>query len=37
MPLIELGPEDAENAQDIDGNTGDNCTRMEMPFNSLMT
>ena len=37
MPLIELGPENAENAQDIDGNTGDNCIRMEMPFNSLMT
>ena len=24
MPLIELDPEDAEIAQDIDGNTGDN-------------
>ena len=37
MPLIELRPEDAKNAQDIDGNTGDNCSRVEMPFNSLMT
>ena len=37
MPLIELGPEHAENAQDIDRNTGDNCIMMEMPFNSLMT
>ena len=37
MPLIELDPEDVENAQDLDGNTGDNCTRVEMPFNSLMT
>ena len=26
--LIELGPEDAENAQDIDGNTGDNYIRV---------
>ena len=37
MPLIELGPEHAENAQDIDGNTGDNCIRMEMPFNRINT
>ena len=37
MPLIELDPEDAENAQDIDVNTGDNYTRMEMPFSSLVT
>ena len=37
MPLIELRPEDARNAQDIDGNTGDNYSRVEMPFNSLMT
>ena len=37
MPLIELDPEDVESAQDLDGNTGDNCTRVEMPFNSLMT
>ena len=36
MPLIELGPEDAENAQDIDGNTGNNYTRVEMLFDSLM-
>ena len=33
MPLIQLDPEDAENAQDTDGNTGDNYTRMEMLFN----
>ena len=37
MPLIELDPEDVESAQDLDGNTGDNGTRVEMPFNSLMT
>ena len=37
MPHIELDPEDAENVQDVDGNTGDNYTRMEKPFNSLMT
>ena len=36
MPLIELGPEDAKNTQDVDGSTGDNYTRVEMPFNSLM-
>ena len=36
MPLIELGPEDAENGQDIDGNTGNNYTRVEMLFDSLM-
>ena len=30
--LIELHPEDAENAQDIDGNTDDNYSRVEMPF-----
>ena len=37
MPLLELGTEDAENAQEINGNTGDNCIKVEMPFNSLMT
>ena len=37
IPLIELGPEDAKNAQDVDGSTADNCTRLEMPFNSQMT
>ena len=38
MPLIELDPEDAKNAQDLDdGVTGDNYMRVEMPFNSLMT
>ena len=37
MPLIELDPEDAENAQDLDdGTTGDNYIRVEMPFNSLI-
>ena len=36
MPLIELGPEDAENAHEIDGNTGNNYTRVEMLFDSLM-
>ena len=38
MPSIELNPEDAKNAQDLDdGATGDNYIRVEMPFNSLMT
>ena len=37
MPLIELDPEDAKNAQDLDGITGDNYIRHEMPINSLMT
>ena len=38
MPLIELDPEDAKNAQDLnDVITGDNCIRVEMPFNSSMT
>ena len=37
MPLLELGTEDAENAQEINGNTSDNCIKVEMPFNSLMT
>ena len=38
-PLIELGPEDAKNAQDSDdGTTGViYSTRIEMSFNSLMT
>ena len=37
MPLIELDPEDAKNAQDLDdGTTGDNYIRVEMPFNSLI-
>ena len=34
---ITLDPEDVEGAHDIGGNTGDNCTNMEMPFNSLVT
>ena len=38
MPLIELDPEYAKNAQDLDdGVTGDNYIRVEMPFNSLKT
>ena len=38
MPLIELDPEDAKNAQDLDdGITGDNYIRVEMSFSSLMT
>ena len=37
MPLIELGPRDAKNVQNVDGGTGDNYTRVEMPFNSLIT
>ena len=38
-PLIELGPEDAKNAQDlVDDTTGDiYYTKIEMPFNSLIT
>ena len=37
MPLIELDPEDAKNAQELDdGTTGDNYIRVEIPFNSLM-
>ena len=35
-PLIEFGAEDARNAQDMDGSTGDNYIKVEMPFNSLM-
>ena len=37
MPLIELGSKDVKNAQYMDGSTGDNYTRVEMPFNGLMT
>ena len=38
MPLVQLDPEDAKNAQDLDdGITGDNYIRVEMPFNSLVT
>ena len=38
MPLIELDPEDAKNAQNPDdGTTGDNYIRVKMPFNHLMT
>ena len=37
MPLIELDPKDAKNAQDVDGITGDNYIKVEMLFNSLMT
>ena len=36
MPLIGLDPEDAKNAQDVDGMIGDKFIRVEMPFNSLM-
>ena len=35
--LIELDPEDAKNAQELDDGTGDNYIRVKMPFNSLMT
>ena len=35
MPLIELDPEDAKNAQDLDDGTT-NYIRVEMPFNSLI-
>ena len=37
MSLIELGTEDTKNVQDVDGITGDNYIRYEMPLNSLMT
>ena len=39
MPLIELGPEDTNNAQDLDDDTTGDIyyTRIEMSFNSLMT
>ena len=37
-PLIELDPEDAKNAQDLDdGITSDNYIRVELTFNNLMT
>ena len=33
MPLIELGPEDVKNAQELDeARTGDNYIRTEMPL-----
>ena len=34
--LIELDPEDAKNAQELDDGIIDNYIRVEMPFNSLM-
>ena len=34
---ITLDPEDVEGAQDVGGNTGDNCIKIKMPFNSFMT
>ena len=38
MSVIELDPEDVTNAQDLDdGTAGENCFRVEMSFNSLMT
>ena len=37
MPFIELDPEVAKNAQDLDGITDDNYIRVDMPFNRLMT
>ena len=38
MPLIELDPEDAKDTQELDDDIiGDNYTRVEIPFNSLMT
>ena len=36
MPLTELDPEDAKNAQDLDDGISDNYIRVEMPLNSLM-
>ena len=37
-PLIELDPENLEDAQKLDAaKTGDNYIRVKMPFNSLMT
>ena len=36
-PLTELDPEDAKDAQNVDGSTGVNYIGHEMPFNSLMT
>ena len=35
--LIELDPEDAKNAQELDDGIVDNYIRVEMSFNSLMT
>ena len=36
--LVALDPEDQKNAQELeDGVTSDNYTRVEMPFNILMT
>ena len=32
---ITLGSEDVGDAQDVEGNTGDDYIRVEMPFNSL--
>lgn len=34
---VTLDPEDTEVAQDVWGNTSDNCIRAKMPFNSLTT
>ena len=34
---IELDPEDAKNAQELDDGIVDNCIIVEMPFNNLMT
>ena len=34
---ITLDPEDVKNAQDVDGSTGYNYIRVEMPFNSLVS
>ena len=37
-PLIELNPEDAKNAHELDDViTGVNYIKVEMPFNSIMT
>ena len=33
---ITLDPKDVEGAQDIEGNTGDNYIKVEMPFDTLM-
>ena len=34
--VIALNTEDVKNAQYIGNNTGDNCIKVEMPFNNLM-
>ena len=34
---ITVDPADLEVPQGVGGNIGDNCTRLEIPFNSLMT